>query len=66
MNRVRGPGDPGSQGQKEAMVCTYTSCLQTVEISLKKYLVEELPEYKRVVQKQEKSIKLNNSDIKIL
>ena len=63
-------GSPGEQGKKGSNgVCTIdTSCgsIQNCRDFIEEVFMEELPEYKKVVQKQEKSIKLNNADIKIL
>jgi len=63
-------GSPGEKGQKGSNgVCTIdTSCgsIQNCRDFIEEVFMEELPEYKKVVQKQEKSIKLNNADIKIL
>ena len=68
---VRGErGDPGPKGQLGSNgVCSIdTSCgsIQNCNDFIEEIFMEELPEYKKVVQKQEKSIKLNNADIKIL
>lgn len=63
-------GDPGPKGQKGSDgVCTIdTSCgsIQNCYDFTQEIFMEELPEYRRVVDKRDKDIKLNTEDLKIL
>lgn len=63
-------GDPGPKGQKGSNgVCTVdTSCgsIQNCRDFIEEIFMEELPEYRRVVEKRDRDIKLNPQDLKIL
>lgn len=68
---VRGErGDPGPKGQKGSNgVCTIdTSCgsIQNCHDFTEEIFMEQLPEYRRVVDKRNRDIKLNTEDLKIL
>jgi hypothetical protein len=63
-------GDPGPKGQVGSNgVCTIdTSCgsIQNCSDFIEEIFMEELPEYRRVVEKRNRDIKLNPQDLKIL
>lgn len=68
---VRGErGDPGPKGQLGSNgVCSIdTSCgsIQNCSDFIEEIFMEELPEYRRVVDKRNRDIKLNPEDLKIL